>query len=97
MSRKSYTVYILGNKRRSVLYTGITSDLLGRVWQHKEKLFGGFTAKYNVDQLIYFEDWENSTDAIAREKEIKGWSRQKKEALIKEMNPQWRDLYVEIQ
>ncbi len=85
------------NQRHTVLYIGVTSELVVRVWQHKEKFFGGFTAKYNVDKLVYYEDWDNPKDAIAREKEIKGWTRKKKEKLINDMNPEWRDLYEEIQ
>jgi putative endonuclease len=94
-SRQSY-VYLLTNKYNTVLYTGVTSDLKKRVWQHKEKLVEGFTKKYNVDKLVYYEVFADIRDAIAREKQIKAGSRQKKVDLIQVMNPQWRDLYDEL-
>jgi len=93
-----YYVYILSNKAGSVLYTGITRDMLFRVQQHKGKQNPhSFTAKYNVNRLVYFEDFEDVMDAIAREKQIKGGSRAKKLALINATNPEWRDLYDELQ
>ena len=93
--RQSY-VYLLTNKYNTVLYTGVTSDLKKRVWQHKEKLVKGFTQKYHVDKLVYYEVFADIRDAIAREKQIKGGSRQKKVDLINGMNPDWRDLYEEL-
>jgi|WetSurMetagenome_2_1015567.scaffolds.fasta_scaffold56186_4 putative endonuclease len=74
------------------LYTGFTNDLLKRVYEHKNKLVKGFTSKYNLDKLIYFESTDDVTVAIAREKQIKGWLRKKKVALIETMNPKWDDL-----
>ena len=94
-NRQSY-VYLLTNKYNTVLYTGVTSDLKKRVWQHKENLVEGFTKKYNVDKLVYYEVFADIRDAIAREKQIKAGSRQKKVDLIQSMNPQWRDLYDEL-
>ena len=93
--RQSY-VYLLTNKYNTVLYTWVTSDLKKRVWQHKEKLIEGFTKKYHVDKLVYYEVFADIREAIAREKQIKGGSRQKKVDLIQGMNPVWRDLYDEL-
>ena len=88
-----YCVYILTNKNNSVLYTGVTNNLRLRVNQHKEKLNKGFTAKYNVSKLVYFEHFEDINIAIAREKQIKAGSRQKKLDLINNQNPDWIDLF----
>ncbi|MCS6829480.1 MAG: GIY-YIG nuclease family protein [bacterium] len=88
---RRYYVYILSSKSR-VLYTGITSDLYRRIWEHKQKLVPGFTARYNVNRLVYYEEFSRVSDAIAREKQIKGWLRCKKTALIEAHNPQWMDL-----
>jgi len=79
-----------------VLYTGVTADLIKRIWIHKNKLGGGFTAKYNVNKLVYYEFFENITLAIIREKQIKGGSRQDKIDLVNKFNPEWKDLYGEI-
>ena len=88
-----YYVYILTNKRHNVLYTGITNDLPRRVEEHKSKLISkSFTAKYNVEKLVFYESTTDVESAIAREKQIKAGSRAKKLLLIEEMNPQWRDL-----
>lgn len=89
-----YYVYIMTNASR-MLYTGVTNDLNRRVYEHKAKLHAGFTAKYNLTRLVYFEATENILAAIAREKQIKGWTRVKKLALIKLVNPRWRDLSAE--
>ncbi len=93
--RKSY-IYILFNKPNGTLYTGVTSDLAKRIWEHKNKITGGFTAKYNVDKLGYYEEFTDIKDAIAREKQIKGGSRKKKLDLIMNGNPNWIDLYEQI-
>ncbi len=93
--RKSY-IYILFNKPNGTLYTGVTSDLAKRIWEHKNKITGGFTAKYNVDKLGYYEEFTDIIDAIAREKQIKGGSRKKKLDLIMNGNPNWIDLYEQI-
>jgi putative endonuclease len=92
MGSKKYFVYLLTNGRHTVLYTGITNSLERRIWQHKNKTFPGFTKKYNCDQLVYFEEYDEVDQAIAREKQIKGWLRVKKNALIETTNPEWRDL-----
>ncbi len=84
------------NKNNAVLYTGVTSDLKKRIYQHKARLVDGFTKKYNVDKLIYFEVFEDMYNAISREKQIKGGSRQKKIDLINSMNKEWKDLYDEL-
>ena len=86
-----YYVYIMTN-RRGTLYTGITNDLLRRVYEHKEKLVDGFTNKYNISVLVHYESTSDVQSAIAREKQIKGWLRSKKIALIKSINPEWKDL-----
>jgi putative endonuclease len=88
---KTYYVYILSSQRR-VLYVGITSGIEHRVFQHKTHAFGGFTAKYNVTVLVYFERFGSVHTAIRREKEIKDWRREEKIALIESTNPKWRDL-----
>lgn len=80
----------------TVLYVGVTNDLIKRVYQHKNKLASGFTSKYNINKLVYFEVFENINEAIKREKQIKGGSREKKLKLIQSMNPQFNDLYNEI-
>ncbi len=80
------------NKRNGTLYTGITNDLERRVYEHKHKLVKGFTSKYNLMRLVYYEDTDDVSAAIAREKQIKGWLRRKKLALIESMNPEWKDL-----
>jgi putative endonuclease len=89
---KTYFVYILTNKNNRVLYTGITGNLERRVYEHKNKMVGGFTKKYNVYKLVYFEEFSNSIDAIEAEKKIKGWLRIKKLKLIESINPRWLDL-----
>jgi putative endonuclease len=88
---KQYYVYIMTNESRT-LYTGVTNDLALRVYEHKQKLIPGFTAKHNITRLAYFETTEDVQAAIAWEKQIKGWLRRKKIALIESMNPEWADL-----
>ena len=95
MQKQSY-VYILFNKSDGVLYTGITSDLIKRIFEHKSKVIKGFTQKYNVDKLGYYEIFEDIEQAILREKQIKAGSRKKKIELIESINPEWRDLYEDI-
>jgi putative endonuclease len=91
-----YCVYILTNQRHTVLYTGVTSDLKRRVYQHRKKLVPGFTHRYNVSKLVYFECANDPTVAIAREKQIKAGSRRRKIELVNNMNPGWRELYYDI-
>jgi putative endonuclease len=93
---KHFYVYIMTNWRNSVLYTGVTSKLQARVFEHKEGLVPGFTSRYNIKKLVYFEECADAFSAIAREKQIKGGSRQKKMDLIKAMNPGWKNLYEEL-
>ena len=90
---KSPTVYIMANQRNGTLYVGVTSNLIQRVWQHKNHLADGFTKKYKIVNVVYFEQTLTMESAIIREKELKGWSRQKKIFLIEEFNPYWKDLY----
>jgi putative endonuclease len=93
-SMKQYYVYIMSSKS-GTLYTGMTNNLARRVYEHKHKLTPGFTQKYNVNRLVYYEVFNQVRDAIAREKAIKGWLRQKKIALIESFNPTWSDLSEE--
>ncbi len=94
--RKIFHVYIMTNKYNTVLYTGVSSILPNRVRQHKDEIFDGFTKRYNVDKLVYFEICSDAYTAIGREKQIKSWSRKKKDDLINGMNPEWRDLSAEV-
>lgn len=95
-NQKQYYVYIMTNKRNNVLYTGITSDLKKRIWEHKEKIAKGFTEKYNINKLVYFEIYNDPENAIVREKQIKAGSRDRKIELIRKINPEWKDLYSEL-
>lgn len=90
-----YYVYIMTNKSNTVLYTGVTNNLERRVYEHKNKLTDGFTKKYNINKLVFFETTNDIKSAIAREKQIKGWLRIKKIKLIETANPEWKDLSVE--
>ena len=93
----TYYVYILANSNNSTIYTGITNDLVRRVYEHKQHLDkGSFTAQYNVTKLVYFENTTDVHAAIEREKQIKSWKRAKKNALVSEKNPDWIDLYPTI-
>jgi len=92
----NYYVYLLSNKYDTTVYTGMTNNLLYRVRQHKSLQIPGFTSRYRITKLVYFEHFDDVEDAIKREKQIKSWSRNKKEELIASENPEWRDLYPEI-
>jgi putative endonuclease len=92
----AFYVYIMASKRNGTLYVGSTSDLIKRIWEHKNKVIPGFTAKYNVHLLVYYETHEAYIEAARREKRFKNWSRQWKLNLIEDLNPEWRDLYEEI-
>jgi len=94
--KKQYYVYIMTNERNTVLYTGITDNLYKRIYEHKNKLVEGFTKRYNIDKLVYYEIFDNPYDAISREKQIKAGSRKKKIELIKNINPEFKDLYKEL-
>jgi putative endonuclease len=93
---KQYFVYIMTSISNSVLYTGVTSDLKKRIYQHRNKLIEGFTYQYNIAKLVYYEVFSEPLHAISREKRIKGGSRQKKIELVNQRNAEWRDLYDEI-
>ena len=93
---KTYYVYMMTNWNNNVLYTGVTNDLVRRVNEHREKKVPGFTSRYNVNKLVFFESAPDVNAAIAREKEIKGWIRRKKNELINTMNPDWHDLGIEF-
>ena len=92
MNRQSY-IYILFNKKYGTLYVGVTSDLQKRIYEHKAKVVEGFTKKYGVDKLGYYEVFDDITEAIKREKKLKKYHRRQKIALIEKMNPNWQDLY----
>nr|VFK12251.1 MAG: putative endonuclease [Candidatus Kentron sp. LPFa]VFK12252.1 MAG: putative endonuclease [Candidatus Kentron sp. LPFa] len=93
---KQPTVYLLANERNGTLYIGVTSDLEKRVWQHKNDVIDGFTNKYRVHRLVYFEQYSDMPSAIAREKQLKKWRRAWKLALIEKSNPDWKDLWAEM-
>jgi putative endonuclease len=93
---KEFYVYILASKRNGTLYTGVTSNIIKRIWQHKNELVEGFSEKYNVKNLVYYEVHSNMESAITREKRIKKWRRAWKLRLIEEKNFDWKDLYEEI-
>lgn len=93
---KQPCIYILASKRNGTLYIGVTTNMIKRVWEHKRHLSQGFTNKYKVHLLVYFEMTDDITTAIKREKQLKKWRRQWKINLIENMNPEWRDLYPEI-
>jgi putative endonuclease len=96
MVLKSYFVYILASKKRGTLYIGVTNDLIRRVYEHKNNLVKGFTSKYNIHMLVYYEQFDNVESAILREKRLKYWHRNWKIRLIEEANPGWKDLYNDI-
>ena len=90
---KNYYVYMITNWKNSVIYTGVTSDLVKRIYEHKNKMFDGFSKRYNLNKLVYYEVFEDVNYAIAREKQIKAGSRKDKDELVSRMNPLWKDLY----
>jgi len=97
MEYKTYHIYLVTNKNHTVIYTGVTSALRRRIWKHKNKMYpASFTARYNVGELVYYEAFFDIGEAIAREKQLKGGSRQKKIDLINNFNPEWRDLFEDL-
>lgn len=97
MKEKQYYIYIITNKSNTTLYTGVTGKpLKQRIWEHQQKLVAGFTKKYNVNKLVYYEVFDDPYSAISREKQIKGGSRKKKIALIENKNPNWKNLYDQL-
>ncbi len=96
MQCKTYYIYILASTRNGTLYIGVTNDLIKRVWEHKNSLVKGFTSKYGVKKLVYYETYNNIESAIIREKKLKRWKRSWKIREIEEMNPNWNDLYFEL-
>ena len=93
---KQYFVYILASKRNGTLYAGITSDLVKRAWEHRNDLVDGFTNKYKVHRLVYYESYERPIEAIAREKQLKWWKRKWKVDLIENVNSEWKDLFEKL-
>lgn len=93
---KVFYVYILANNKKGTLYIGVTSDLIKRVWQHKNNLIDGFSKKYKIHSLVYFEQVSDAKSAIGREKQLKSWNRKWKIDLIEKDNPDWKDLYHKI-
>ncbi len=91
-----YHVYILASKRNGTLYIGVTNNLARRIWDHKERIIEGFTKKYDIKLLVYYEEFQDIRDAITREKALKRWNRSWKLRLIEGMNPNWNDLYEEL-
>ena len=96
MSQRQYYLYIMTTENHTALYTGVTNDLLRRVWEHREGVGGGFTSRYQVGKLVYYEVYEDPESANYREKQIKAGPRRKKVELIESMNPAWKDLYDDI-
>ncbi|MBU6141222.1 MAG: GIY-YIG nuclease family protein [Proteobacteria bacterium] len=96
MHQKQPAIYIVASKRNGTLYTGVTSDLARRIFEHKNHLNSGFTKKYHCELLVYYEVFEDMRNAIEREKQIKAGSREKKIRLIESVNPDWRDLYQSV-
>ena len=95
MSDNTYYVYLLTNWNNKVLYTGVTNNLQRRLYEHKSKLIKGFTEKYNLNKLVYFEETNDIKAAIEREKQLKGWRREKKNGLVNSTNPMWKDLSID--
>ncbi len=93
---KRYYVYIMTNERNTCLYIGVTNNLHRRIFEHREKLIKGFTKRYNITKLIYYELYNDPHNAISREKQIKGGSRKKKRELVESINQSWRDMYDEL-
>jgi len=93
---KKYTVYMMTNQHHTVLYIGVTGNIAKRGWQHKQKIVDGFTKKYNATKMVYVEEYNDVHRAIHREKQLKGWTRKKKEALINNINPRWNDIYTKL-
>ena len=96
MKQKQYYLYITASIKEGTLYVGITNDLLKRIYEHKNNLIDGFTKKYNVHKLVYYEETNDIQSAIQREKQIKKWKREWKINLIKKFNPNWKDLYYDL-
>ena len=96
MMEKRFYVYMLASKRNGTLYLGVTSDIVKRVWQHKNGLAEGFTKKYGIKRLVYYEIHEDAENAMKREKQLKKWRRAWKVELVEEKNSEWRDLYADI-
>jgi putative endonuclease len=96
MPNSPFYVYIMANSIHNVLYTGQTNDLLRRVWAHKQGLVEGFTRRYKINKLVYYEVADNRDGALFREKQIKGYSRTKKVTMIEKVNPGWQDLYLDM-
>lgn len=93
---KKPCAYIISNQSHSTIYVGVTSDIVQRMAQHRNRQFGGFSARYNLTQLLHFEEFGSMAEAIAREKQIKSWSRKRKDDLISSNNPSWKDLLDEL-
>ena len=93
---KQFWIYMITNKPEGVLYIGVTSELVQRIWQHKERCVPGFTSRYNLDRLVYFEEHAEAEAAIRREKRLKFWRREWKLDLVRKFNPDWQDLYPVI-
>ncbi len=89
-----YYVYVLANRSNTTIYVGVTNDLARRVYEHKNGHNGSFTSQYHVDKLVYFEEWKSINDAIEREKQIKSWSRKRKNEMVDAVNPTWEEIHT---
>jgi putative endonuclease len=96
MQHRTYYIYILANKRNGTLYIGVTNDLIKRIWEHKHSVVKGFTNKYEVKKLVYYQSCKNIESAIMRDKQLKRWKRSWKIREIEKINPNWNDLYFEL-
>jgi putative endonuclease len=97
MNKKQYYIYLITNQNNTAIYTGVTSNLTKRIWEHKNKLLKGFTQRYNINKLVYYEIYDNPENAITREKQIKAGSRKNKVDLIKSINPEWKNPYDSLE
>lgn len=91
--RKHYYVYLLADRYRGIFYIGVTDDIIRRVWEHKQRMRDGFTKRYGIDRLVYYECIDNAEEAMRRERRLKRWNREWKIEAIEKMNPEWNDLY----
>ena len=96
MKKEQFFIYILASRKDGALYIGVTSDLVKRIWEHKNRLVKGFSKKYNTDKLVYYEQCMDGKNAIQREKQLKKWNRKWKVELLERNNPDWKDLYYEL-
>ncbi len=97
MKKETFYIYIISNKKYGTIYTGVTNDISRRIWEHKTKVYKGFSKKYDLDKLVYYEVYQDIESAITREKQLKDWKREWKLKLIDDFNVEWNDLYEKFQ